>query len=116
MVVVVEVAADGQAAVDSLAGIISVGVLFAGDTCTCTRSGWKPDAGVASTAAMVRVPMTTAAAAVRVVAGDVPMIHVHVHARRLREVTIIDACDSLTNITMQYQSRALRKMGRTAEI
>ena len=88
---VVKDAADGQAAaVDSLAGIVSVRRVFAGDT--CTRRGWKPDAGVASAAVMVRVPMTTAAA-VRVVAGDVPMIRVdvHVYAWRRREVAIIDA-------------------------
>ena len=94
---VVEEAADGHAAaVDtcSLAGIISVRRVFAGDT--CTRRGWKPDAGVASAAVMVRVPMTTAAA-VRVVAGDVPMIDVlvHVYAWRRREVAIVDACGSL---------------------
>lgn len=91
MVVVVEEAADGHAAaVDkcSLAGIISVRRVFAGDT--CTRRGWKPDAGVARAAVMVRVPMTTAAA-VRVVAGDVPMID----AWRRREVAIVDACGSL---------------------
>ena len=86
MVVVVKDAADGQAAaVDSLAGIISVRRVFAGDT--CTRRGWKPDAGVASAAVMVRVPMTTAAAVrVLVVSGDVPMTDV-----RRREVAIIDA-------------------------
>ena len=100
---VVEEAADGHAAaVDtcSLAGIISVRRVFAGDT--CTRRGWKPDAGVASAAVMVRVPMTTAAAVlvhVRVVAGDVPMIDVlvHVYAWRRREVAIVDACGSLSS-------------------
>lgn len=99
MVVVVDVAAVDTC---SLAGIISVRRVFAGDT--CTRRGWKPDAGVASAAVMVRVPMTTAAAVhvrVRVVAGDVPMIdvlvHAHVYAWRRREVAIVDACGSLSS-------------------